>query len=131
MVLAQAETFASFLLAQEDDWVGHHGDCIGADYQFDTIARLMPRFRYMHIHPMIGGAKRAFCRPGVDDIMHSEKPPLVRNGDIVLGGTYLVATPKEPNMQLRSGTWTTVRYGLKANKPVKVIIPAGAMIEWL
>lgn len=130
MLLAQAETLAAFLLAIEDPWIGHHGDCIGADYQFDTIARCMPRFSHMVIHPMKGGGKRAFCKAGLDDLLAPEKDPLLRNEDIVRACSFLIATPKEDHMVLRSGTWTTVRYGLKAQKLVHVCIPNGAMIQW-
>ncbi len=109
-------------------FIGHHGDCIGADAQFDRIARAALSFEWMVIHPTT--FKRANCTVGPRDIVNPAYGPLQRNEHIVAQSSVLVATPKEDSMQLRSGTWTTVRYAIKAQKPVLVILPNGAIVPW-
>jgi len=53
---------------------------------------------------------------------------LVRNQDIVNECDVLVATPKENNEVLRSGTWATIRRATKAKKPVLIVNPDGMTI---
>lgn len=53
------------------------------------------------------------------------------NRDIVAETDELIATPKGFQEERRSGTWATVRYALKARKPVTVIWPDGAASLWI
>ena len=56
------------------------------------------------------------------------KPYLDRNKDIVLETQTLVATPAETTEQLRSGTWSTVRYARKLKRPAVLILPDGTIV---
>lgn len=98
----------------------HHGDCVGADFQFNMLVRAMFPNAKVHIHPPIKAGKRTFCDA---DVMHDEKDYLVRNHDIVDAVDILLATPKENKEVLRSGTWATIRYAKKQGKKPGVIFP--------
>lgn len=127
----QVDTLTSILATIERPFFGIHGDYIGSDAQFDSIARLAVEFSHMVVRPMRNaGSKRAHCWLGADDTVHEPREPLLRNRDIVDDGEVLFATPKEPNQVLRSGTWATVRYATSAGKPIIVILPNGVAIEW-
>lgn len=101
----------------------HHGDCVGADEQFHKI---LEKFgvNSIIIHPPINKSKRAFCK---SNMIREQKEYLVRNKDIVNESEILIATPKENDEQLRSGTWSTVRYAKKNKKRVFIIYPNGIM----
>lgn len=103
----------------------HHGDCIGADEEAHGICDgLVPR---IVIHPPRVKTKRAFCRcrkSALDILL--QKDYLDRNHDIVDATEMLIATPGEKEEQLRSGTWATVRYARKQNKPILIIFPDGS-----
>jgi hypothetical protein len=103
----------------------HHGDCIGADEQAHTIA-LADNISII-VHPPHNSSKRAFCR-GAKDI-HPTKPYLERNHDIVDETGALIATPKEKEEQLRSGTWATYRYATKQKKRTIIIYPDGTYVD--
>ena len=55
------------------------------------------------------------------------KKPLIRNRDIVRETAVLIATPEQTIEQLRSGTWATVRYARKMNRPTVLIFPDGTL----
>ena len=96
----------------------HHGDCIGADAQAHDIAREIGGIRIV-IHPPTDPSRRAFKR---GDIIREPKPYLERNHDIVDESASLIAAPKSDVEELRSGTWATVRYARKMEKPVKMLL---------
>lgn len=82
----------------------HHGDCIGADEEAHELAE---NYDFtIEIHPPDDDSKRAFCYTLV---IHEPKPYLERNRHIVDATEVLVACPNGQE-QLRSGTWSTVRY---------------------
>lgn len=60
--------------------------------------------------------------------MHPEKDYKVRDKDIVDMSERMIATPFCPEIA-RSGTWTTVRYARKKNKPLWIVMPDGQVIE--
>ncbi len=105
----------------------HHGDCCGADEEAHEVATLVGCRIYLH--PPIIEAKRAHCnlRAGVD-LCYQAKPYLDRNKDIVNTTECLIATPGESKEQLRSGTWSTVRYARKRGKFISIILPNGAFM---
>jgi hypothetical protein len=114
------------LRALLDGGVGelHHGDCIGADAEAHDIA---DECGYAIIlHPPANYSKRAW-REVPKHMARPEKAYLDRNKDIVLETTALIAAPAEPEEQLRSGTWSTVRFAKKQGKPVFVILPDGTV----
>jgi len=104
----------------------HHGGCIGADAEFDDMARKLHYFDHAVVHPCILVDKWAFIPTTDNDYILTVKPPLVRNQDIVEDSDVVIATPKEDHETLRSGTWATIRYARKAGKPLCIILPNGA-----
>jgi hypothetical protein len=58
---------------------------------------------------------------------HELKPYLARNKDIVRATEMLVAAPAQDIEQLRSGTWSTVRFARKMERAVWVILPTGTV----
>lgn len=97
----------------------HHGDCIGADAEAHEIVRLfLPECKIV-IHPPLDPKKRAWCE---GDVILPEKDYLDRNKDIVTVSTKLVATPNERIEQVRSGTWSTVRFARKTKREEDIIL---------
>jgi hypothetical protein len=96
----------------------HHGDCIGADSQFHNFA-IYYKIKTV-IHPPKNETKRAFCDG--DEILSAEEY-LDRNRNIVGMSDIMIATPKEDEEVLRSGTWATIRYSKNQNKRLLIIYP--------
>lgn len=97
----------------------HHGDCIGADAIAHEYA---DKIGYrITIHPPEISTKRAFCT-GRDVYVRGTRPYLKRNRNIAYACTLLLAMPKRiGHEELRSGTWSTVRYARKMGKEVRFI----------
>jgi len=95
----------------------HHGCCIGADVEFDNIVRNYER--YGHLHPSNNTKTFVDCFEN-GDILYPEKPPLVRDRDIVNAVEILIAAPYQEKEIIHSGTWTTVRYAKQ--KGIEIII---------
>lgn len=99
----------------------HHGDCVGADADAHRIVkRYLPDCRII-IHPPVIESKRAFCE-GAFRILPA-KEYLARNRDIVDATSRLIATPKELDEQMRSGTWSTIRYARKLGIKIDILFP--------
>lgn len=110
MSLAQARQLRAALrvaVAEHDEVVFHHGDCVGADAQAHRIA-LLAGCRIV-IHPPTKDVLRAFCPEG--EVLVA-KDYLVRNRDIVNASSIVYAGVDGPRRP-RSGTWSTVDYALK------------------
>jgi len=99
---------------------GHHGQCVGSDYTFGENAHHLG-FTII-LHPPINKSFTADC---IYDMKRPPRPYLVRNHDIVDETSILIATPKEINEQLRSGTWATIRYARKLKRPILIVYPDG------
>lgn len=126
--MTQAQKNSVLVLIQHFDFYAHHGDCIGADAEFDAIVKGTSGLRGVIYHPS-NAATRAFCTPRYPyDIVREPKDPLVRDQDIVYESDLMIATPKHPSPVLRSGTWTTIRYALKSGKPLCIIMPDGGRV---
>ena len=107
----------------------HHGDCVGADAQAHSIACSW-HTKNIIIHPPIKTAKRAYCEKlyTFDEkfttiVILKPKDYLVRNKDIVDACNVLIACPKTMTEELRSGTWSTIRYARKTGKKVIILEP--------
>lgn len=98
-----------------------HGDCIGSDATAHAIVASIVPVDWIWIHPPINERKRAFC-----DSPHilPAKDYIPRNHDIVDASHIMVATPETMDEQRRSGTWATVRYARKRQKPLLILNPA-------
>lgn len=105
----------------------HHGDCIGADLQAHALAFHMG-YKIV-IHPPEDESKRAFADSGIyhtpSTLLLPAKPYLERNHDIVDACDVLLSCPHQMSERQRSGTWATIRYAWRKNKPVVLIYPNG------
>lgn len=103
----------------------HHGSCMGADVEAARIVRrFAEEYVYIVCHP---GPADDSCQQasGVDDEIREPLTHFRRNRNIVSCCDLLVATPKESIPQNRGGTWYTINYAHKLNKPVKILGPGG------
>ena len=117
---AQKDLVKVFLEMHRPDSV-LHGDCVGADADFDDICAGLGIVRYCL--PSDLTAQRAFT----DAIpLRSPMPPLERNHLIVRGSNELFACPKEMREVLRSGTWATIRYARRLVKTTYIFYPDGS-----
>ncbi len=97
----------------------HHGDCLGGDADIHQIALQLDID--VVIHPPENESKRAFCDHAIK--VHRQYPYLERNRHIVDATDYLLGCPNTMYERLRSGTWSTIRYARKIDKPYLVILP--------
>jgi hypothetical protein len=98
----------------------HHGDCIGADDQAAEIFIKVPHI----IHPPSNPKYRAF-REG--HFILPERSYLERNCDIVDAADMLLAASGTNDEQVRSGTWSTIRYAKKVGKSIVIFYPDGTI----
>ena len=98
----------------------HHGDCVGADADAHEIMYIGCD---VIIHPPTNSSKRAYCK-GYKEL-REEKEYLDRNKDIVDETNLLIAIPCGYLEQIRSGTWSTIRYARKQGKTIIILFPDG------
>jgi hypothetical protein len=108
----------------------HHGLCIGADEQMHALAFEMEV-------PIVGHPP---TRTDQMMVIHREEfvamreplPYLVRNRAIVQETDALVGLPSHTETQRGSGTWHTIRWAHKLERPVAIIWPWGetAFFRW-
>ena len=120
MTRYQKEQLKELLLASKPTRV-NHGDCIGADAEFHNIVKEYLPDCEIFIYPCNIREQRAFCQ-GAKFILN-EAPPLTRNRNIVCASHELVACPKTNKEELRSGTWSTIRYAVKMAVGVHILNP--------
>ncbi len=116
----QAKNVNFILNLVRDNLEFFHGDCVGADNQAYNFATALSA--YTTARPCTILSKRAFtqsCR------VHEPVAPLERNHIIVDEAELMIATPKENEEVLRSGTWATIRYAKKTKTPLIVFLPNG------
>lgn len=97
----------------------HHGDCVGADELAHSLAVRLG-FR-TEVHPPNKSEYQAHCE---GDVVHTPKPYMQRNQDIVNASDILVATPKGPT-EHRSGTWATINMARRADLGIIIIKSSG------
>lgn len=105
----------------------HHGDCVGADDEAATLVyEKRSGITRVIRHPPTSGTLRAnnHCyhetRP--------EKPYLERNREIVDETQHLIAAVTGPE-EIRSGTWSTIRYARKLGRQITICWPDGKITE--
>ena len=101
--------------------VVRHGDCVGADAQFHKLCLAYGKCQ-ITIHPPTVTRMRAYCK-GAYETMEPE-PYLDRNKDMVNRSDLLIACPAGNKEELRSGTWSTVRYARKTVTELIIIYPS-------
>ena len=100
--------------------VGHSGDCINADALFHGIAKEFGWYTIGHI-PRVE-ALRAYC------VYDEEREPTnyqERNRQIVHASQAMIAVPNTMREKPNGGTWFTIRYARRLNKPLLIIWPDG------
>jgi len=91
----------------------HHGDCEGADAEaHDIIRAIFPNIKIV-VHPPKFSSHRAFR---VGDEMREPDAYISRDKRIVEETEYLIGAPLVDKEQIRSGTWTTIRFAKKLNR---------------
>jgi hypothetical protein len=119
----QLATFLKTLKDLRYEWL-HSGDCIGADQQAYDLWHGLSGKNWGH--PPDNSLKRAWCK---FDQVEPLAPYLQRNKVIVRESLLMLAVPHTMIEELRSGTWTTVRYARSKRKPIIIFWPAGN-ITW-
>ena|SRR5689334_11728721 len=107
---------------------GLHGDCVGADADFDAVcAKASMDGMARESRPCTFDGMRA--RTGVREIA-PPVPPMQRNRAIVADADVMIACPpnKEP-IKKGSGTWATIGFARKANKPLIIVFPDGDVLK--
>lgn len=101
-----------------------HGDCIGADDDFDAICAAVDIER--RIRPCTYHNMRAFCDRRGAKVVAKPKRPMARNRDIVADADVLIACPpNRERIKSGSGTWATIGFAKKAGIRVLVVFPEG------
>lgn len=97
----------------------HHGDCVGADAEFDEICRERGVRRVAHPGLWQGEPSdyRAHCAA---DEIREPREYRDRNRDIVDAADVLFAAP-DGLERARSGTWSTVRYARNEGVPIVIV----------
>ncbi len=110
------------LLHALPEFIGHHGDCVGADATFGDLAHQLDRD--ITVHPPMVATFRANCR--AETILH-RLPYLERNAAIVTECDVMVACPETDIEQAGGGTWSTIRLARKVGKPLAIVMPDGTV----
>lgn len=136
MTKAQGEAVMDFLAELQRRMVGDpdlagcdlnglHGDCVGADADFDKacgILGIQTFSRPGHI-PTLRAYSNATPIADAEDCM-------ARNQKIVDNCNVLIACPETEAEMRKSGTWATIRMGRrKSDLMVIVIRPDGSIVE--
>jgi hypothetical protein len=80
------------------------------------------------LHPPNVDRFRAFCKGATQ--VEIPKPYLDRNKDIVKSCDLLIAFPNSKEEQIRSGTWSTMRFAKKIKRKMIIIFPDGSKEEY-
>lgn len=103
----------------------HHGCCQGAD---EAVHEIADSFGIPIVgHPPTGSYFRSKKFLNYAELRPA-KPYLERNHDIVDESNVLIATPKEDEEVLRSGTWATIRYAREQGVRTYLILPGGKVV---
>lgn len=103
----------------------HHGDCFGADEDAHHLAFALGC--RIVIHPPLDEKKRAFCKEAFKT--YPAKSYLDRDREIVDFSSRLIATPKEQEESIRSGTWYTIRQARRLNRRHTILFPDGSIFD--
>jgi hypothetical protein len=123
MTAAQKLTFAKIIgQSMKNTKVFHHGDCLGADADGHDMA--VELGIETHVHPPIKTEVRAY-KEGT--YMAEPDGYFARNRDIVNASDLMVATPVT-DFETKGGTWYTINYAKKMNKPLIIISPDGTTV---
>lgn len=127
------------LAQQYDEIEFHHGDCIGADEQAAKAMNAVRQQLIAHFGSNPPCIIRIVSHPGYppnhpketkfraftdfNDEVREAKPFIARDHDIVDETEEMFATPVSDDEEVRSGTWTTVRYARKQERKITILYP--------
>lgn len=100
-----------------------HGDCIGADDNFDLLVRTHFPNVTIYVYPPRNPSKRAWTHKRGATTVYPVAEYLNRNKAIVRDSDMLIGAPSSIVEQLRSGTWSTIRYATKLGKAQAIVYP--------
>lgn len=107
----------------------HHGACVGADDDASDIVYCQQKTTQKIIaHPPTVKTLVSQRAIDVSDEVREPFDYLIRNRHIVDSCDLLLATPAGPEEQ-RSGTWATIRYARKTQRPIVIFWPDGTISE--
>lgn len=130
MTAAQLSSFFSLFLSIRDNNLGQQlvldqGCCVGSDEHSAVLAHVLGA-RIIG-HPPENGHLISKLAMRLCTEVRSAKYYTDRNMDIVNETSQLIATTLTDDEVNRSGTWATVRYAMKQDKPVTLILPGGTV----
>jgi hypothetical protein len=102
-----------------------HGLCIGADEQAARIAKELGYRVVAHPGYSLKNPKNRLFRSDFrgNDEVRPEEPFIRRDRNMVNESHRMIAAPRSKEEEMRSGTWTTVRYAKKKKKPMDMVYP--------
>jgi hypothetical protein len=109
----------------------HHGACLGADAAVHAAA--IDNDLFIHVWPPVNMkyvAPECLSPPFTKVTIHPRMQYLDRDRQIVGAAAGLVALPKhneQPERMLWGGTWYTVDFAQRMNKPVIICYPNGVV----
>jgi hypothetical protein len=114
----------------------HHGQCVGADEQAAKIAKALGYRVVAHPGLAKDPANLMFRSDwSENDEVREAKPFIKRDRDIVDETHVMLAAPLTREEQVRSGTWTTVRYAKSRGRiegdTLWVVLPPFVPPSWL
>lgn len=115
-----------FELSAGHVFTSHHGDCVGADEQFNEICGSFCARALVTVHPGPVGDLSAGC-VGVE--RRAPAAHMRRNRNIVNEATVVIAAPLEMTRRERGGTWATIGMARKAGKPLAIAWPDGSLTK--
>ena len=96
----------------------HHGDCKGADAEaHDIVREFLPKVKIV-VYPPLSFRRRAMKQ---GDVTMEPEAYIKRDYRIVDSVDFIIGAPKTDTEQIRSGSWTTIRYARKTNKAYTVL----------
>lgn len=106
--------------------IGLHGDCVGADADFDCLCRLHGITTWSRPCTMNGEVDHIFRAYTPSKKMGDPTTPLARNREIASQCHVLFGCPPTTEeLQRGSGSWATIRYARKYGKPTFLFFPDG------
>lgn len=103
----------------------HHGDCVGSDEVAFNIGTWLGYSTIAYPATNISNALQAHTK-STERITGYDT--LTRNHIIVEMSTLLIATTQGTREEPRSGTWATIRYAQKKDRPIWIITPDGVAL---
>lgn len=130
MTQQQRMSFLAWIQKQPGGGVDefHHGCCVGADATAVDIVDFMPRALAIVAHTPHEQALVSAKAIERSTRVRASATYLTRNRNIVDATDILLACPKGPE-ELRSGTWSTIRYARKCGKRVVIFWPDGTTTD--